>query len=80
MKKANNDRSVFYLNYDDGTDFVSKPCEWLSEAMVQAGRPYPPTSAAFDWGGILTPCTPMGIIRAMQEASDRIVTNALRAA
>jgi hypothetical protein len=69
MKPSNNARSVFHLHYDDGTDFVSLPCEWLSEAIVQSGRLYPPTSALFDWGGILTPCTPMGIIRSMQEAS-----------
>lgn len=80
MKKANNERSIFVLHYDDGTDFISQPCEWLAEAIVQAGRPYPPASASFDWGGIITPCTTMGIIRAMTEASDRIVMNALTAA
>jgi hypothetical protein len=79
MKPSNNARSVFHLHYDDGTDFVSLPCEWLSEAIVQSGRPYPPTSATFDWGDINTPCTTMGILRSMQEAGDLIVMNALAA-
>jgi hypothetical protein len=79
MKKADNARSVFHLEYGDGTEFVSKPCEHLSEAIVQSGRSYPPETATFDWSGIITPCTTMGIIRAMQQASDRIVMNALAA-
>jgi hypothetical protein len=79
MKKSNNERSVFHLHYDDGTDFVSQPCEWLVEAIVQAGRPYPPISATFDWGGILTHCTTNGIIRSMREASILLRLHALAA-
>ena len=65
MKKADNARSVFYLHYDDGTDFVSRPCRHLDEAIVQSGYRERPITADFLWGDIMTPCTQDGIDRAM---------------
>lgn len=79
MKKAHNTCSVFHLDYGDGGTFTSKPCKWLTEAIIQSGRIYPPTSASFDWGGIITPCTTMSILRAMQEASGRIQSSPIAA-
>jgi hypothetical protein len=60
-------RSVFILDYDDETQVQTKACECLSEAIASTRCSERPIAASFWYGSVLTPCTEMGITRAMLE-------------